>query len=339
MSILDIFNDDAFSMTSMTAAINKQPFVPGQIGALGLFEAEGVNTTTVAIEMLDGRLSLVAASERGGPGQTVTRERANMRVFPTYHFQRDDAVMADEIQGVRMFGSESQLETIENVRDRKVARHTRDMDLTVEQLHVGAIKGQLAPVGGRAINLFTEFGVAALPDTNWDLDADATKLRVLASDAISEMEDELDAGAYSGVAMVCGRTLYKKFIEHKSVRETYLNTVQAAELRGGIPDSFQFANMDVVRYKTGAKASAANGGVGFIADNEARLVFRGVPGLFITRYAPADYMDTANTIGLPRYASEMRVRKDNKGADFEVQMNPIMLCTQPRTLKRLVCAA
>ena len=65
MAHLDIFKDDAFSMQSLTKAINEQPYVPGRIGALGLFSEEGVNTTSVSVEKLGETLSLrVAASNR-----------------------------------------------------------------------------------------------------------------------------------------------------------------------------------------------------------------------------------------------------------------------------------
>jgi hypothetical protein len=57
----------------------------------------------------------------------------------------------------------------------------------------------------------------------------------------------------------------------------------------------------------------------------------GVPDLFITRFAPADYVETVNTIGLPRYAKQIPMR-NGKGIELEVQTNPINLCTQPGVL-------
>ena len=35
MASLDIFRNDAFSLQSLTKAINEQPYIPGRIGALG----------------------------------------------------------------------------------------------------------------------------------------------------------------------------------------------------------------------------------------------------------------------------------------------------------------
>ena len=64
---------------------------------------------------------------------------------------------------------------------------------------------------------------------------------------------------------------------------------------------------------------------------------RGVPELFIERYAPADYEETVNTMGLPRYAKQFAV-EGGKSRKLEVQTNPIAICTQPDTLRRIVKA-
>lgn len=42
--MLDIFNDDAFSLTSLTATINQMDYKPGRLGQLGLFQESGINT-------------------------------------------------------------------------------------------------------------------------------------------------------------------------------------------------------------------------------------------------------------------------------------------------------
>ena len=44
MADINIFQDEAFSVSILTAAINETPYVPGRIGALGLFAEEGIPT-------------------------------------------------------------------------------------------------------------------------------------------------------------------------------------------------------------------------------------------------------------------------------------------------------
>ena len=332
MPTLDIFNDDAFSMTSLTAKVNGGVYVPGQIGARGIFEEEGVDTTSILVESHDGELSLVAETPRGGPGETAGSNKRELRSFRVPHFQRDDSVMADEVQGVRAFGEETAVETVLGKVETKMAKHARALDLTAEKLRVGALTGRiLNKAGGTIYNLFTEFDIAEPTAINFALDVDATKVRTKCYDLKMEMEDALE-DEYSGIEAVVGREFWKSLIEHKTVKETYLNTLQAAELRGDpAVDMFEFGGIVWHRYRTGRKAKAANGAANLIGDDEARFFFTGVPELFITRFAPADYEETVNTIGLPRYAKQYAM-PNGKGRHLEVQSNMISLCTRPGTL-------
>ena len=104
--------EDDFTIEALTAAINREPFVPGQVGALGFFDEDGVTTTNVKIEERDGRLDLIDPTPRGGPGASLEGDETRRTIsFEVDHFEIPDAVMADEIQGVRMFGSDDDLET------------------------------------------------------------------------------------------------------------------------------------------------------------------------------------------------------------------------------------
>ncbi len=334
MDVLNMFQtDNAFTLASMTAAINKVAFVPGQIGASGIFEEEGVDTTTVLIEELNGQLAMVGPSPRGGQGETIDKEKRKMRPILVPHFQRDDAVMAEEVQGVRAFGSTNTLETVVGKVNARTARHARDLDTTLEHQRVGAIKGLVKDKNANTmIDLFDTFGVSAPSAVNFHLDVDTTKLRAICDDVRILIENALEATSYTGIRGYCGKTFWRNLIDHKLVREIYLNTVRAQELLRELPDDFNFGGINFERYKTGSKASAANAaGAAFIADTECRFVVEGVPGLFRTFFAPADYNETVNTIGLPRYAKQIPMKND-KGIDLEVQTNPLNICTQPLTL-------
>ena len=336
--MLDVFNDDAFSVVRLTARVNDLPYVAGQISRAGYFDSDGIDTLYVGIERRPEGLALVGMTPRGGPGETIAHDRDSMRLFPVPHFQRDDALFADEVQGVRRFGTEDQVETVLERLDRKVSRHFRDFDLTLEHQRVGAIKGIILDKKGQVyMNLFNEFGITEPAALNFELGTEATNVRAKARTLSNMVEDALDT-PYSGIDAWVGRDFWAALIDHKSVRETFLNTAQAAELRGDDPDVFEFGNIRWMRYRTGVKGQAANGNTPFIAANEARFVVRGVPDLFITRFAPADYLETVNTMGLPRYAKTM-TRRDDKGVDIQVQMNPISMCTRPEVLHRAVMSA
>lgn len=331
---LDIFNDDAFSVQSLTASVNNRPYRPGQIGASGMFEEDGVTTTLISVEERDGELSLVEPSARGGPGETATGEDRRLIPFEIDHYERNDSVKADEVQNVRAFGSESEVEQVMDRVMSKTDRHLLDLDMTLEHQRVGGIKGVVTSKSGRVLHdLYSRFGIAVPASVSLDLSNDAAKVdEILEKDVAWSIEDSLDS-YYDHFHVWTGREFHLKVWGHKRIRETFLATNGAGQLREAIPDTFTVGKFVFERYKTGAKATASNGAA-YIAHNEGRVTPMGAPGLFITRFAPADYMETVNTKGLPRYMKQIEMR-NGKGVDIEVQSNPISLCTRPGALRKL----
>ena len=116
--ILDVFNTDPFTVITLTDAINRIKFAPGRIGQMGLFTETGVPTVDIAMEERDGILVLVPPTARGGPGTTVPKGLRTARVIRAPHFQIDDAVMAEEVQGVRAWNTENAVEVLQENRQR-----------------------------------------------------------------------------------------------------------------------------------------------------------------------------------------------------------------------------
>ncbi|MGB3044194.1 MAG: major capsid protein [Xanthobacteraceae bacterium] len=330
---MDIWEGEGFTIQSLTAAINNEPYRPGQVSASGIFEEDGVTTTRVSIEMRDGKLSLVEPSQRGGPGETTGDDDRQLIPFDIQHYQRDDAVLADEVQNARAFGTEDQLETIQERVERKGKRHAQDLTMTLEHQRVGAIKGIVTSKSGATLHdLYNRFGISVPSAVSLELDVDTTNVASVFQDVIFSIEDALDE-TYSGIHVFTGRDFHKALWTHKSVRDTFLYNGGATVLRNDVPDKFELFGATWERYRTGAKATADLGSP-YIAAAEARVVVKGVPDLFITRFAPADYEETVNTVGLPFYMKQIK-KLNGKGRDIEVQMNAISLCTKPQVLRKL----
>ena len=335
MPDMSIFNANEFSLTSLTTLANETPPIPGQIGDMLDFEEDSITTTSIKVEREGSTLALVEPTPRGGPGEVIDHDKRGMRTFEATHLQRDEHISAEEVQNVRAVGSTDEAMQLRDLADSKMRRHYRDFDLTDEWMKRGVISGKIVSGKGATIlDIYGEFGLAVPDPIELDLSAGATKVRLFADEIRSDMEDNLNAPSYESVVSFCGNEFFRNLVEHREVRETYLNTAAAAELRGSLPDEFNYGGVTWVRHRTGAKARAAAGG-NMIADDEARVVFKGVSGLYITRFAPADYWETVNTPGLPRYMREAEEERTAKSAKFEVQTNPIHLCTQPATLRRL----
>lgn len=148
MPMLDIFSNDAFSVTSLTDAINKMPYLPGQAGQLGLFKESGVSTTSVMIEEKEGSLELIPTSPRGAPAAQNRHNKRKARSLLATHLTLEDTILADEVQGVREFGSETAVQNVQTVVNDRLGDMAAKHDLTLENLRLGAIKGEVIDADG-----------------------------------------------------------------------------------------------------------------------------------------------------------------------------------------------
>ncbi|XZG69244.1 major capsid protein [Chitinibacteraceae bacterium HSL-7] len=330
---MDVFNDDAFGVAELTAAINTVP--EGQsVGSSvvdGLFEEEGIATTQVSIERENDTLSLVPAAERGGPGDVTKLDRRDLIPFNTIHLPTQWGVDADEVLGVRAFGQSTELETLQDRVNAKLAKARRRLEATIRYHRIGALSGLIKDANGTAdlVDLFARFGLTrqeqALDLANISADAPLKgKLR----GAIHMSEDAIGGELVSGYLALCGRGFYGSLIDNKVVRTAFDRWQDGAFLREGQRAGFMYGDIQWQEFY------GKVGTVEFIPSDEALLIPLGVPELLITRFAPADYVETVGTNGLPFYAKQ-ELRKFGKGIDGEAQSNVISLCTRPRAIIRL----
>jgi hypothetical protein len=332
--MLNILDDDKFSLQNLTASINLIPEVPTVIGSLNVFEEDGVDTTIVSVERNAEGLSLVGSTPRGGPGETIGGDDRTLRPFRVPHFQRDDSVMADEVQNIRAFGSETELETVEQRVNTKMARHTRSFDFTLENLRLGAISGILLDKDGSTlVDLFDAYGISEPAEIDFALTTPTTDVRSKCTAALDAIGDALEGFQAPRVFGLAGDAFFQSLVTHAKVESTYANWEASVNLRADARLPFEFGGISWIRYHTKPKAKAAKSNNPMIGDDKVRFVAQGVPELFITRFAPADYEETVNTIGLPRYAKQYSM-PNGKGRHLEMQMNALCMCTIPEALQR-----
>lgn len=334
--MLDIFKDDAFSVVELTGTINKLQFVPGRLSQMGIFTERGVRTTSVAIEEKGGILALVAPSARGGPGSTLDKAKRKIRSIAVPHFEINDAVMAEEVQGVRAFGSENELETVMGKVAERLADHTVSFAATQELARVGAYKGVVTYADGSELDLFDAFGVNPHAEVDFDLDnanPESGVLRKKCAGAVRDIAKALDGVPYSGVHSICGDDFFDWLLAHPEVVESYRGTPMAEVLRQGyvltngqkIYGAFEFGGIVWENYR------GTVGGASFVNKDKCHLAPMGAPGLFVSYYAPADYMETVNTLGQRLYAKQYDM-PNGKGVSLDSQMNNLELCTRPNAL-------
>ena len=335
--MLDIFNDDAFSIVSLTDAINDISFKPGRLGELGLFSAAGVETLQIAIERKGDILTIVPPTPRGAPGVTMGREKRDLRTLTIPHFEINDAVYADEIQSVRAFGRSDALETVMTKVSERLITHTDSIGITEENARLGAVQGIITYADGSNLNLFSEFGVTQEAEVNFDLGnaglADGALRRKCAL-VTRRVADLLGGTPFTGIHALCGDNFFDDLLQHPEVRETYKGWSEAQVLREGyvgasksVYGSLAFGGIVWENYR-GAVGSPVG-----IGTDKVNLFPMGVPGLFKTAWAPADYVETVNTVGRRLYTRQV-LMPSGKGINLDTQMNALQYCTRPQVLMK-----
>lgn len=341
--MLDIFNGDAFSVARMTKALNDITYIPGRLGELGLFTVDNVDTTIISIETKGDLLVIVPPSQRGAPGSTVGAEPGRkLRAFNIPHFEINDFITADSIQNVRAFGSESALETLSAKIMSRLAIHVNSMAATEEHARMGAIKGIVSYADGSTLNLFNEFGVTANADIAFALTAanpvDGV-LREKCSGITRLLSTALGNIPFSGIHALCGDNFFDALLKYPELRETYKGWSEAKILRESYigPNRstygiLEFGGIVFENYRGGSTPNAKGDAVQtFINTDHCHIFPLGVPNLFTTTYAPADYIETVNTLGRRLYTKQTSDRQE-KGRHLDVQMNALQLCTRPKVL-------
>lgn len=339
MAHMDIFKSDAFGAVSITEALNNVPFQPSFLRGLNLFMPKPVRTVGVSIEEKNGTLSLIQTSERGAPLAEADIEKRKIRDLRTRRIAKHDRLTADAIQGIRAFGSETELMQVVDEINMRINGPTglmRDVELTWENMMLGAIQGVVLDADGSTIyDYFSEFGIAAATEIDFDLNNAAPAsgaVRKKCTQVTRQMMKAANGGFLPGrtyVMGLCGDAFWDDLTAHGEVRQTYLNTQEARDLRGGLAyESFNYGGITWVNYRGTDDGST-------IAINTDKCKFFPVNGngVFQMAYSPAETFDYVNTPGLPVYGMVIPDAKRNAFVDLEVYSYPLPICTRPAMLQ------
>lgn len=326
--LLDVFRTDAFHWTKLVDGINRLPFAPTRMGDSGLFTSKPINTTIASFEMRDGTLTLVAAGQRGQRGAPKGVGRRKMVDVRTTHLPQSVSILADEVQGLRAFGSESETETAMNYLMQKVAVARLDLDITHEFHRVkGALTGKVYDADGTTVlhDFFTLFGLS--PTTHsFDLDSASVNVNEEVRKIKRKVEDKLGGLVSARMVAYCGATYFDKLCKHSSVVDLVV-AQQGKEWREGDKRVSGVVIEDVLFTEYRGKV----GSIDYIDPAKAYVVPTGVPQMFQSLYAPADYMETVNTMGVPFYMKGEDM-PFNKGIDYDIQSNPLHINTRPEAV-------
>ncbi len=334
--MLDIFNDDAFSVISLTEAINTVPYVPRRIGAMGLFETKHPTSYTVAVERKGETISLIPTKPRRS-GETTKKPADRRDLIPFYvpYIPFDDALEAEDLSGIRHYGSEQQLVSASELMTEKLTGLRRSHEATHEYWRVNAIQGRLIDADEDATVLLDVFDALGLTQEEFyfDLEGSGEGIKSVCLEIIQFTEEVLGGQTYDHIHAFVGNTFFQNLVNNEEVRTNYNEQTnyrwsidqQGTGTMGRGSNTVTFGDITFENYR--GKIGSRN----FFAADEANFYPVGVEDLFQQHFSPANTMDDINTPGKEVYA--MQKMKDwNAGIDIHTESNPLMICKRPKLL-------
>lgn len=332
---MDVFNNDAFSATSMTAAVDKMAYVPGTLAAIpGLVTPVPVRTTSIFIETRANAPALIQTTARGTPPkQKGVDSPRDARGYKTLRLGLSSRIDAEQLQSVRAFGSETELQTLQLETGRRQMRMKQDFALTRENWLLNMVQGFVKDADGTTLyNWATEFGQTVQTEIAFNFAGAAVGDIRKKSNAIKRSTVKALQGlGGSGIKIValCGDDFFDAFVTSPEVRQSYLNWQSAQELRndvGAAWSEFTFGGITWVNYR-----GTDDGSTLTIAADKAKI-FPVNAGIFQWALSPAERFEFVNTMGLDMYSWVVRDMQRDMWADVEMYTYPLPVCVMPGAL-------
>lgn len=254
------------------------------------------------------------------------------------HLAQMDTLAPEDLQDVRAFGSTEPI-SVAAVYNDKMQQLKDNLAATMEFHRLGAIKGVVLDADGTTVlhDIFNTFGATkktldiSFPKTAAD---DANPILTSILKAKRHVEAAMGGTPFDHIECIIGSDAYDMLTSHKLVREYFERWLSNRENFGNNDyrkRGFPYGGLTFV------ERSDVVGGQTMVAAKKGHVYPVG-PGIFKQYHAPADWMETVNTIGLEYYA-RMDEKPKGRGFDLEVQSNPLTLCTYPEALVELTFKA
>ncbi len=331
-----ITSQNIFSVEELTEAVNKLPLMPMRMRKL--FRQKSVKTTSVMLDLREGRIVLVENQDRRDPPKQMGGEgsKRSSVSLPTAHLPLADVVKPEDVQDVRGFGTSEPITAASVVND-KMMDLKNSVAMTAEFHRLGAAQGVIYDADGTTImhDLYKTFGVAQ-KKLNLVFPSNSTKFNPILKIILEgkrHAEQKLGGTPAQRFEAVVGSDFYDMLTTHELVRKLYEDW-QARQQDFGDNDyrkrGFTYGNV------TWIEASEIIGNRQLVPPKKAHMYPVG-NGVFVQYNAPANWVETVNTLGNEFYA-RMEPIPMGRGHNLEVQSNPLAVCTYPEALVEFNCS-
>lgn len=331
------FDAAGYTLAEMTDAINLLPNIYTRLGQIGLFRFEGVTQRSVLIEFANGVINLLPTVPLGGPATVANRDTGSLTSVVIPWIPHDDYITPQDIQGVRAFGSADAGSPEQTVIMRKLTRMRQKHAQTREYMEINALRGIVKDGAGKTlINYFTQFGVSQ-QSIDFLLGTDTTDINAKCRAILRYIEDNLLGESMTGIRVLVSPEFFDKLIAHPRIKDAYAffnasngQNPNRDDMRrqfpfGGILFEEYNATVVLADGATTEKLIPAGEGIGFPL---------GTIDSFVTYGAPANLIETVNTIGEPIYARQL-MRQDGSAVDLKTEASIMPVNKRPALTVRV----
>ena len=328
MAMLNPFTGSMYELTTLTAAINLLPNRYGRLNEMGLFPMRGITTRTLMTEERTGVLTLMPTKPWGSPGTPSKSGSRKERSFVIPHIPVEDSVLSTDVYGIRAFGTENSTETVATLINDRLQTIRNKLDQTLEFMRMGALKGLIVDGAGVTLyDLYAELNVNK-KSVDFDLDTSTTDVRAKCMEVVRHVEDNLFGERMTNIHALVSAEFFDLLVNHPNVQKAYANYQEASQrLAMDMRKGFTFGSITFEEYRA-TTVNALGASTRYIASGYGHCIPVGTMESMMTVAAPADFIETVNTVGQQYYARQEPM-KFNRGMELHVQMNVLPLCLRP----------
>jgi Phage major capsid protein E len=340
MAHMNIFQNDAFRAIELSEAVREIPNQWGDLGEEGLFVPKAIRGKMFSLESKAGHLQLVQSSERGTPLPGQERSKRKLRAFNTSRFGLKSKITADDVDGIRDFGSETELKQVAaEVAERQVELRG-SIDVTREYLRYGALQGLVKDADGSTLlDLFDEYGITQKV-VDFQFGTASTDLMTKCREVTRHIKTNLKGDVSRGIRCRMDPEFTDKLMGHADFKERYKyyqNQNGGDPLRDDTSDGFSFGGILWKESLAEADVPQEDGTTitqSFIPSGDARFYPMKTMTTFRQFNGSADYMGWANRLGEEFYSKVFPDKQEDRFVDVEVMMQTVPICMRPAVLVR-----
>lgn len=339
-----------YTSEELTQEVNRIPNTYGLLNALNVFPNEPKGSKYVRIGYKDGQIYVLAAEERGAPGDVGENDQEHSILLEIPHFPHLDFVTPDDVDNLlTIVNGQLQSDSLDRVMAEKLKAIRNKHAITREFIRLGALRGEIKDGKNRVLyNIYSVFGIQK-KQVDFKLGTEGTNVFDKCEEVLDHIQSNLRGETMTQVEAIVSPSFFSKLIAHKNVEKFWLmaqNSAYHQELRrqyagGNWGRLVEFGDILFREYKGSLPVKNSSGqitSVPNVASGKGYAYPAGTQAMFKTFDGPAFHVARVNTAIDPKSEPILITPEEMKhgtGWELKSQSNVLAICKQPECVVEL----